>query len=163
MVLLHIILSRSGRNGTLLNKTKTMKFGCEKSKCRVAMCLKKNSGSNSFSSLTKTLNSPFEFFSIKICPAHNLFLLILLPQLNWNEVIHKVLVFFLKFLAELLVHQVFPDKIKFFPALLKFIATLGKCIRVSKTFSCLWKNFWSGLQSQKVGLFVFQQRKVLSE
>ena len=41
-------------------------------------CLKKNSWSNSFSSLTKTWNSPFECLSIKICRTQNLFLLILL-------------------------------------------------------------------------------------
>ena len=58
----------------LLNKTKTAKHRCEKSKCRVPMCQKKNSWSNSFSSSTKTWNSPFECLSIKICCTHNLFL-----------------------------------------------------------------------------------------
>ena len=69
----------------VLNKTKTVKHRCEKSKCRVAMWLKKNSWSNSFSSLTKTWNSPFKCLSIKICHTHNLFLLILFLRLKFKR------------------------------------------------------------------------------
>ena len=64
----------------LLQKTKTVK----KLKCRVAMCLKKNSWSNSFRSLTKTWNSPFECLSIKSCHTRNLFLLILFLRLKFK-------------------------------------------------------------------------------
>ena len=67
------------------NKTKTVKHRCEKSKCRVAMCLKKNLWSNSFSSLTETWNSPFECLLIKICHTHNLFLLILFLRLKFKR------------------------------------------------------------------------------
>ena len=68
----------------LLQKTKTVKHRCEKLKCRVAMCLKKNSWSNSFRSLTKTWNSPFECLSIKSCHTHNLFFLILFLRLKFK-------------------------------------------------------------------------------
>ena len=60
----------------LLNKKKTVKHDCVNSKCRVAMCLKKNSRSYSFSPSTKTWNSPIEYLSIKVGHTHNLFLLI---------------------------------------------------------------------------------------
>ena len=50
----------------LFNKIKPVKHRWEKSKCRVEICLKKNSWSNSFSSLTKTWNFPVEYLFIKI-------------------------------------------------------------------------------------------------
>ena len=84
----------------LLNKTKTVKHRCEKSKCRIAICLKKNSWSNSFSSLTKTWNFLFECLSIKISHNHNLFLLILFLCLKSKRSdSNKVLVFLQTFLA----------------------------------------------------------------
>ena len=72
------IANETAECNKLLNKTKTVKHRCEKSKCRVAMCLKKNSWSSSYSSLTKTWNSPFECLYMKICHTHNPFLLIFL-------------------------------------------------------------------------------------
>ena len=69
----------------LLNKTKTVKHRCEKSKCRVAMCLKKNSWLDSFSSLTKTWNCPFECLFTKICHTYNFFLLILFLRLKFKR------------------------------------------------------------------------------
>ena len=62
----------------LKSKTNTAKHPCENSKCWVAMYLNKNSRANTFSSLTKTWNSPFECLSIKVCCNQNLFPLILL-------------------------------------------------------------------------------------
>ena len=61
----------------LKDETNTVKHRCEKSKCCVAMCLKKNLWSNSFSSLTKTWNSPFDCLSSNISFTQSLFLLFL--------------------------------------------------------------------------------------
>ena len=47
--------------------------------------LNKDSWWNSFSSLTKTWNSPFECVSIKICHIHKLFLLILFLRLKFKR------------------------------------------------------------------------------
>ena len=59
-----------------LNNKNTITHRCEKSKCRVVMCSKKNPWLNNSSSLTKTWNSHFECLSIKNCCTQNLFLLI---------------------------------------------------------------------------------------
>ena len=61
----------------LKDKTNTVKHRYEKSACFLAMCLKKNSWSNSFSSLTKTWNSPFDCLSSNIPFTQSLFLLFL--------------------------------------------------------------------------------------
>ena len=61
----------------LKDKKNTVKHRCEKPTCCVAMCLKKNSWSNSLSSLTKTWNSPFDYLSSNISFTQSLFLLFL--------------------------------------------------------------------------------------
>ena len=124
----------------LLNKIKTVKQHCEKLKCRVAMCLKKNSWSNSFSSLITTENC---FFSIKICHTFNLFLLILFLRLKfkWSII----------FLAE--VFGIAFKFTRFFLKKLNFSCSSKIYSHPWKIFSCLktfflsWKNLWSGLQS----------------
>ena len=79
----------------LKDETNTVKHRCEKSKCCVAMCLKKNSWSNSFSSLTKTWNSPFDCLSSSI-PSLKVFFSYFCIY-SANEETYKVLVFSLKF------------------------------------------------------------------
>ena len=69
----------------IIKQNKVCEASLWKMKCRLTMCLKKDSWSKSFSSLTKTWNSPFEYLSIKICHIHNLFLLILFFYLKFKR------------------------------------------------------------------------------
>ena len=157
-----MVLSANGiaKCNKLLNKRKTVKHCSEKSKCLVAMWLKKNLWSNGLSSLTKIWNSSFEYLSRKICYTRNVFFLILLLCLKFKRSNSQSISFLAEivdigfwFTRSFLIKLNFSCSSKFFSDSCKtFSCFKNFFLSVEKTSALKSRTLWFSTKKKAVGV-----------